>query len=423
MPVSDRAVVVGGGVAGLVAARALALAGHDVELLERSDRLGGQVASHSLAGIQLDAGAEAYAVRGDVVPNLLRALHLESDIVHPAAAPAWLQRADGTAVPLPATSLLGIPGVPLAQDVIDAIGLRAALRAQLDNLMPGLVAAKADSVGELVRRRMGRAVLEGLVAPVVRGVHSVAPDELDVDRAAPGLRGALLRQGSLAAAVRSRRESAPAGALVASLRGGLHRMVAALEADLERFGVRVRTGIDVVAADARGVTTATGERVAGEVVVAAALDADAPRTRVTVATIAVDAPELADAPRGTGVLVASGAPGVAARALTHLTAKWAWLAESTPLQLVRLSYDEGIEVTAERARRDAEVLLGRSLPAPLDAAIVRWERVGRRAVAGHAIDGMHRVGEAESGTGLSTVIPYALDVVNAIPSDGADGQD
>ncbi len=421
MPAAERVVIVGGGVAGLVAARALVLAGCEVELLEKSERLGGQLTSHSVAGIELDAGAEAYAVRGDAVPALLRSLHLADDIVHPASTPAWLHRADGSAVPLPATSLLGIPGVPLAQDVIDAIGMGAALRAQLDNLLPGLVASKAQSVGELVRRRMGQAVLDGLVAPVVRGVHSVSPDELDLDRAAPGLRGALLRQGSLAAAVRSRRESAPAGAAVASLRGGLHRMVSALVADLDRFGVRVRTGVEVTEVDADGARTAAGERVTGEVLLAAPLGADAPRTRVTVATIAVDAPELADAPRGTGVLVAAGAPDVAARALTHLTAKWEWIAGSTALQFLRLSYDEGVEVTPELARRDAESLLGRRIPAPVDSAVVHWERVGRRVDAEHAIDGMRRVGEAESGTGLATVIPYALDVANAIPSD-ADGR-
>lgn len=423
MPDAERVIVVGGGVAGLVAARALVLAGREVLVLERSDRLGGQLASHSVAGIELDAGAEAYATRAESIPRLLRALKLHDDIVRPTSAPAWLHRADGTAVPLPETSLLGIPGVPLARDVIEAIGLRGAMRAQLDNLLPGLVAAKSESVGELVRRRMGRAVLDGLVAPVVRGVHSAQPSEVEVDRVAPGLRTALLRQGSLAAAVRSRRQAAPAGALVSSLRGGLHRMVAALSSDLERFGVEVRTGVEVRDADAHGVTTSHGERLAGEVLLAAPVGVDAPRTRTRVATIAVDAPELAGAPRGTGVLVAPGAPGVAARALTHLTAKWEWLAAETPLQLIRLSYDDDVEVTAGLARRDAEVLLGHPLPAPSDAAIVRWERIGRRADAGHAIDGMRRVGEAESGTGLAAVISYALEVVSAIPSGAEEPPD
>jgi len=419
MHASERVIVVGGGVAGLVAARELALAGRGVLLLEGRERLGGQLASHAVAGIDLDAGAEAYAVRGDDIPALLRALHLDGEVVRPRDAPAWLHRADGTAVPLPATSLLGIPGVPLARDVIEAIGTRAALRAQLDTLMPGLVAAKAETLGELVRRRMGRAVLEGLVDPVVRGVHSVSPHELEVDRIAPRLRDDMLNNGSLAAAVRLRRASAPAGALVASLRGGLHRMVGALAADLERFGVEVRTGVEVTAASGTGVTTASGERLAGDVVLAAPLGVTAPRTRVTVVTLALDAPELRGAPRGTGVLVAAGAPGVAARALTHLTAKWQWLAEATPLELVRLSYDADVEVTPERARQDAEVLLGRPVPHPLDSAIVAWERVGRRTDAAHAIDGMRRVGEAESGTGLAAVVSYARSVADAIPS--ADG--
>jgi oxygen-dependent protoporphyrinogen oxidase len=422
MPAPDRVIVVGGGVAGLVAARELVLAGREVVLLESSDRLGGQLTSHAVAGIQLDAGAEAYAQRGDDIPRLLRALGLHDDIVTPVEAPAWLHRADGSAVPLPATSLLGIPGVPLARDVIEAIGMRAALRAQLDNLLPGLVAARAETVEQLVLRRMGRGVLDGLVAPVVRGVHSTSPAEVQVEQVAPGLRALMLSAGSLAAAVRARRAKAPAGSLVASLRGGLFRLVDALVHDLDRFGVEVRTGVEVVAADGDGVTTSTGERLRGEVVMAAPLGVDAPRTRVTVVTLALDAPELADAPRGSGVLVAQGAPGVAARALTHLSAKWRWLAEATPLQLVRLSYDDGVEVTPELARRDAEALLATPLPHPVDTATVRWERTGRRSDPAHAIDGMRRVGEAESGTGLAAVVPYARSVIDAIPSSVEGGE-
>ncbi|MFT4029862.1 MAG: hypothetical protein QM675_08295, partial [Protaetiibacter sp.] len=209
----------------------------------------------------------------------------------------------------------------------------------------------------------------------------------------------------------------PAGALVASLRGGLHRLVGALEADLGGLGAELRTGVEVASADLSGVTTVDGERIVGEVLLAAPLGVMAPRTRVRVVTLAVDAPELAEPPRGTGVLVAAGARGVTARALTHLTAKWRWLAEATPLQLIRLSYDADVEVTGELAHRDARLLLGRAIPAPLDTAIVEWERAGRRPDADHAIDGMRRVGEAESGTGLAAVISFARSVARAIPPD------
>src|SRR5690606_8716886 len=121
---------------------------------------------------------------------------------------------------------------------------------------------------------------------------------------------------------------APAGSAVLGIRGGMHRLIEALLAELVRFGVEVRTDARVVSADRAGVTLADGERLDGPVVLAAPGIGDAepaPVRRVTLVTLVVDAPELDDAPRGTGVLVAEGAD-VAARALTHVTAKWEWVA-------------------------------------------------------------------------------------------------
>jgi len=398
-------IVVGAGIAGLVAARRLVLGGRDVTVLEASDRAGGQVARHTVGGLELDAGAESFATRGGTVASLIGRLGLDDDVVLPAELPAWLYRADGSAMALPATSLLGIPSVPLARDVIDAIGMRAALRASLDLLLPSPVGAKSATLGELVRRRMGPAVLEQLVAPVVRGVHSANPDELALDRAAPELRSALSRQGSLSHAVASLRERSPAGSQVAGLRGGVVVLVDRLLADLQRFGVPIRFGAAVDEATPERVRIGD-ELLHGEVLIAApGIAADrAPGRRISLVTLVVDQPELASAPRGTGVLVELGAPGVGARALTYLTAKWPWLAERAGgLQALRLSYDGGTADVA-RAVADAGTLLGIPLNDPLDADVVTWERAVPRT---HAVDGMHYVGEAGSGTGLAAVIAQA----------------
>ncbi len=54
-------------------------------------------------------------------------------------------------------------------------------------------------------------------------------------------------------------------------------------------------------------------------------------------TLVLDQPELAAAPRGTGVLVDPGAADVGARSLSQLTATWPWLAErAADLQVLRL---------------------------------------------------------------------------------------
>ncbi len=379
--------VVGGGIGGLVVARRLALAGRSVTLLEASDRLGGTVARHLVGGIDLDSGAESFAVRGGTVAALAREIGLGDELVAPSPEGAWLQPVTGPAVPLPATSVLGIPGTPLAADVIAVVGARAALRAQLDALIPSLWARKSLTLGTLVRRRMGSAMLEKLVAPVVHGVHSVHPDELPLDRAG-GLRAAFAHEGSLAAAVRSLRDAAPAGSAVAGIRGGVHRLVTELAADLETYGVDVQLGRRVRSVDGLD----------GTVVLAAPLDPSGGRT-VVLATLVVEAPELATAPRGTGVLVAQGAVGIRARALTHSTAKWEWLRERAGgREVLRLSYDSEPENLAEAARQDASALLGVELPAPVGFARVEWTR---------SREGAADVGESVAGTGLAGIIAQA----------------
>jgi protoporphyrinogen/coproporphyrinogen III oxidase len=373
-----------------------------VVLLEASDRLGGQVRRVDVAGVSTDAGAESFATRGGVVARLATEIGLGAELVSPIESPAWLYRGDGTAIALPATSLLGIPGVPLAADVIGAIGTPAAMRAELDIMIPATVGAKSTSLGALVRRRMGRRVLEGLVDPVVRGVHSTSADDLPLDRAHPGLRAALLREGSLSHAVLSLRERAAAGSQVGGIRGGMARLADELTADLELFGVDVRLGARV---DPEAVSPDAVGDVRGAVTLATAPPSSTDR-RVTIVLLAVDQPALDVAPRGTGLLVAAGAPGVRARALTHLTAKWEWMRERAEgRHLLRLSYDgHDIPDPLETARADASTLLGIDVGAVVDGAVVPWIRA---APASHAVDGMRRIGEAESGTGLAAVIAAA----------------
>lgn len=408
----DDVLIVGGGIGGLTVARDLVRGGRDVVVLEASDAFGGQVSRQRVGGIEVDAAAESFATRGGTVADLATELGLGNALVSPREDPAWLFRADGTAVPLPATSILGIPGVPMARDVLDAIGTRAALRAQLDLLIPDRVGANATSLGQLVRTRMGEAVLDGLVAPVVRGVHSAHPDDVPIDRAHPGLRAAFLADGSLQHAVRGLRGNAPAGSQVAGIRGGVVRIVDELLADLDTDRADLRTAARVVEADADGIRLESGERLRGRVVLAApGVSGPTERRRITVVTLVVDAPDLDSAPRGTGVLVAEGAP-VTARALTHATAKWAWLADAAAgRHVLRLSYDAPPSDPVDAARRDAELLLGARIPRVEDGAVTEWTRPAGPV---HAVDGMDAVGEAGTSTGLAAVVASAREAAGRI---------
>ncbi|GAA1956617.1 protoporphyrinogen oxidase [Agromyces allii] len=481
-------VVVGGGIAGLVGALECAKIGLKVTLLERRDVLGGCVGRIELDGLTIDSGAESFATRGGAVAELIAELGLGDAVESPNPAGAWLVwPAAGKldAAPLPKTGMLGIPANPLGDDVRRIIGWSGASRAYLDRLKPILRIGRAHSLGKLVRERMGDAVLDRLVTPISAGVYSTNPDDLDLDVVAPGLNEAMTRMGSLSGGVGQLLEERKAGGAVQGLAGGMHTLVDALLGQLDRFGVEVVTGADVTAlarTDGGWRTTATVAGKPGVATDGAAIDATvpvgaladsadaastlvvdsrfvllaspAPASRhllvealegwaevsdwpaaasVEIVTLVLDAPALDDAPRGTGVLVAAGTPGVTAKALTHSTAKWSWLADRTDgRHVVRLSYGRAGEQNPLDDRSDAEVrtialadasaLLGVELD---DAAIralgrASWRDALSQATLGQrdrvraleealaAEPGIEVAGSWVAGTGLASVVPHAV---------------
>ena len=501
-PTGPIAVVIGGGISGLVAARELAISGHRVQVHEAGGVFGGCVGLHEVAGLALDAGAESFATRSTAVADLLGELGLGDDIVTPEPGGAWLylrRGGENVVQPLPATGILGIPGDPWDEEVRRAVGRKGALRAAADLITPvsKKILEGEMSLGALVRSRMGSAVLENLVTPVVSGVHSADPDTLDVDTIAPGLRASVLKHGSLARAVAAMRNAAPAGSAVASISGGMNRLVAALLADLKAAGVHLHANSQVAAiapnaegtgfrielaartddaavakgskhekdskhekesrherhdrlaqeADAAAEAGQPRELLADRLVVATGgetavdllcgIDADfaehrpAPGAGISLVTLVVDKPELDDAPRGTGLLVAPTVDDVGAKALTHATAKWHWLGdESGPgSHVLRLSYGRLNDVASalvnaddaslrNAALKDASVLLGIEIAAGdvLGFDVVRYSGALPFATTGHASrvgqirelasthPGLDVVGAWLAGTGLASVI-------------------
>ena len=486
---APRVVVIGGGAAGLVAARDLARPGFEVTLVEARGALGGSVARHELVGIALDAGAESFATRGGAVAELIDELGLADSVVQPLPAGAWLQL-PGRAVPTPKAGVMGIPSSPLAQDVIAAIGWQGAFRAYLDRMMPVMKVGEERNLGRLVRRRMGRAVLESLVAPVTTGVYSASPFDLDVELAAPGLNKAMTRSGSLSggvAALLGKAAAAKAGSAVGGIVGGMARLIDVLAQDAAARGATLRTGVEAVAirsGDAPRDEPALAESVddafdassdpesaavtrpgrwrvelsdgsdldAEMLLIATSADAALPllgqasdslapladldwpeASTVDLVTLVVDDPRLDAAPRGTGMLVAETVPEaeVAAKAMTHVTAKWPWVAQLLPTgrHVLRLSYGRagrpspltGLSSRAarERAVADASTLLNIPIAESTVVAsdVVRWtnalplaaegqkERIETVRTGVEQVEGLEVTGSWLAGTGLASVVP------------------
>jgi oxygen-dependent protoporphyrinogen oxidase len=462
------ALVLGGGISGLLSARELAAAGHPVTVLEAGQEWGGCVGSHVVAGLTLDSGAESFATRSNAVAALAAELGLAGRIVQPRAGGAWVQLPDGPRE-LPKTGVLGIPANPWDPEVRRTLGLLGSLRASLDRILPSSVGA-ADhdvvSVAALVKARMGGRVLGRLVEPVVGGVHSADPSLLDVDMVAPGLRAGLRKHGSLAAAVAAQRRNsagpAKAGSAVAGLEGGMHTLVSALVNDLRARGVTLLPGTRAasVARTSEGWRVGTAEKTydAGLLVVAVdgpaavglleeavpAIAGKKPGSGpdIQLVTLVLDKPGLDRRPRGTGVLVAPQTPGIRAKALTHATGKWDWLAEAAGpgRHVLRLSYGRidgmgnqpaGLDTDDElfaASLTDASALLGVAIYRPdvVDWDVVRWPGTLPFAAVGHrarvaaireactAAGGLALVGGWVAGNGLAAVVSDTLEQIRKL---------
>lgn len=351
------AIVVGAGLAGLVAARRLQDAGHRVIVLEATDRVGGSIARLAIDGLLVDGGAEAYATRSPAARQLCAGLGLE--VAAPASAPhVWWPDA---IAPL-ADGVLGVPG-SLDDPALRILTPAERERCAADLTMDRTVGADATSIGELVAARMGAAAAARLVAPLTVGVYGSLPHNLPLAKTAPQLLPALAEHGSLIAAVASLR--AGASATVEQPVGGMFRLVERLAQELD---VRFNSPAALLERDGGGfrVITTVGSLAAERVVIAtpagaartqlAGIGVDVPEVSVRRAPLAVltsDHPGLDAHPVGSGVLMGERSPQISAKALTHYSAKWRWVRGP---HVLRLSYPESITPTRDQAAADASAL-------------------------------------------------------------------
>ncbi|MDO5723756.1 MAG: FAD-dependent oxidoreductase [Flaviflexus sp.] len=415
-------VIIGGGLAGLIAADCLAGAGREVTVLEERGKLGGLIASAEVGGVHIDIGAESFR-RSAEVAEFAAGFGLES--LEPAGR-SWIW--NNGAQPIPHGSAFGIPSDPASPEVTSIIGDPA--RALEDLTMDPKIGRDAKNLGELVRARMGEAVLDLLVAPIATAIYSADPSRLAIN---PKLMADFMHTGSLAKAV----GLAATGPAIQSLVGGMHQLPAALAKRAAQRGARLLTSAKVTGLEANGsgyairalidgaeeklsadhVVLATSIRPARALLeqVCAVPEVELPAGRPTShVTLALDAPQLDEAPRGSGILCAPGAHS--AKALTHLSAKWPWLREVTDLHLVRVSYASEERIEPERALADASELLGTELSSYVDAYPVRWGRALTPVTPqlrqwADSLDlpgNFTAIGAWRAGTGIASIIPHTL---------------
>ena len=265
-------VVVGGGVAGLAAAYRVRESGLEVALIEADSRVGGKLRSVQVGGLELEAGADSFVARKPWAVDLCRELGIADDLVEPAASEAYLWTERGL-VAFPEHAAFGIPGD--IGHVFRWPGLSRAgrRRAALDLIRKARRDRSDESLGALLRRRLGDEATDLAVGPLLAGLHAGDVDQLSVLATFPELAEWERGQGSLirgSQAARRRAADVAAGPMFLKLEGGVARLTEALADAIGRE--RVILDDPATSLERRGngyvVRTASGSLVGDAVVLA-----------------------------------------------------------------------------------------------------------------------------------------------------------
>lgn len=446
-----RVVIVGGGISGLATAHALVQRDADVRLFEASARLGGNVRTLQRDGYLIDEGPDSWVSSKPHATALAQSLGLGDRLIEtiPENRRVYM-RTDKGLVPLPDGLMLGIPTRILPLATTSLLSIRGKARAALDLVLPigfhKKVIDDDESLGSFVERRLGREVLDQLVAPLLGGLYTGDVESLSLLATFPQL-AALEEKGGL---IRGALSMAPGGTAKPSgfltMRGGVGELVDAIVA---RLGDVIRKEDPVTRVSRQNgeyvVEHATGSERADHVVLAGPAHAastllssvcdaaanelsDIPYSSSATVFLAYPREAIAHPLDATGYLVPKKSPGVPL-ASTWVTSKWPSRAPAGKV-LLRVFFG-----AADVDRSDDELIAGareemkRTLAVdrePELTHVARFRRASPQPRVGHPArlrriaaalaeqPGLHALGSAYDGVGLSDCVRQAESIADRI---------
>jgi len=237
-PSTPRVAILGGGLSGLATATHLHLADPSlsVRLFEARSRVGGVIYTEVVDDFVIDHGADMFATQPLGAMELVRAIGLEDRLIEPEPTRrgARIVRG-GRLVPVPdgfvlmrATQWFPMMTTPL-------LSVHGKLRFLAERFVRPLAEDRDESVSEFVARRMGKEVLDRIVAPLSAGIYTADITKLSMRATMAPIAKMERKYGSLAKAAAVRRKSgedsidrSSAGARYGkfrALRGGMRELI------------------------------------------------------------------------------------------------------------------------------------------------------------------------------------------------------
>jgi len=377
-----------------------------VVLYEAGATVGGKIQSSMIAGHTVGHAADAFLARVPHGIELARELGIEDQLISPTARKAQVWTDQGLRS-LPEPHVLGIPlDLDAAESLLGAEAA-SAIAADLARTDPDPVRAD-DTVGSLVRRRVGDRVHEALVDPLIGAINAGDTDSLALAASSPQILAAAQAGPSLIASLRRMKKgSDPTAPVFHSFEGGMRVLIDALA---DRLGDIIVTNTSVDRLDPQPGGTAELLLSTGEVVTASAVVltcpspvaselavhwpsasqdlAAIPLVSVTLVTLAYPIGTL-EVPAELSGFVVPRTSELDITACSYSTQKWPHLGGE--VELLRVSVGHGRDQTTPALpddeliaviRRDLQTTIGLTAE-PSEVRVSRWPSAFPQYIVGH----------------------------------------
>lgn len=438
-----KVIVIGGGIAGLVAAFELSKRRHvELTVLEAAPRVGGKIKTENLDGQIVESGPDSFITTKPEMVELVRELGLEKDLIPTGSDSRVSVLVGGKMLPMPSGLNLVAPTRALPFLFSPMFSMKAKLHMALEPLRPPRRDAADESLAEFTRRRLGEEALERLVGPMLAGIYAGDPEKLSVRSTFPQLlemekRGGLVR--SMWSPMTKAASKRPAGMTTfMTLKGGLTKVVeelrmrlpaGSLKEDCPAQAVRRRDGKwEVVTPN----QVFTADAIVAAIPAPQLADAvegldpelcmrlrEIPFASTATSALIYDAKDVARAPRGFGFLT-SRSEGLTVTGATFTSSKFPARAIAGKVVVRAFVGGAGREADAEGAitrleskvRADLDKTLGLGGAEPVAQKTVRWIKANPQYEVGHqrrldrltsclkSHDGLVLAGASYGGVGL-----------------------
>jgi oxygen-dependent protoporphyrinogen oxidase len=243
-----KVVVVGGGIAGLAAARRLEALAPEAEIVvvEPSSVLGGKVRTERVGGFVIEAAPDSFLSRKERGVGLCEELGLGGELIgrRPENHRTCVRRG-AELLPLPEGLTGMIPTNLHALERSALLSEEGRARFSDEPNAPVAPGDEDESVAAFVTRRFGREAYDALVEPLMTGIYGGDGEQLSLRATFPQLRALELEHGSLLQALPAQHAPAKRPPFV-SLRDGIDVLVTTLVSALERTTIVQRRALAVL---------------------------------------------------------------------------------------------------------------------------------------------------------------------------------